>query len=290
VTKPLLSVVIPTWNRAQLVCEAVGSALQQRPGAVEVIVVDDASTDDTVARLENTYGSRIRLLQRASQGGPGAARNAGAALASGEFVGFLDSDDVWRDGKLDAELRVFAEFPEANTVVSDSQSYFEGALDGPTRFTQNGLLAATQGRVRNADDCNWLWTNSTLTAHTCGITVRREVLARIGRCLFAEDLRCCEDWEFQMRVYQLGHVFVLPEVLESVRRFNDDSRLGRGIPGQERTRAQELLLLRSRLVVIERSQSWLHGLRPELAAELERFRLETEAQLARLSAKAMIAS
>ena len=289
-TKPLLSVVIPTWNRAHFVCDAVESAFKQRPGAVEVIVVDDASTDDTVALLESTFGSRIRLLQRASRGGPGAARNAGAALASGEFVGFLDSDDVWLDGKFDAELRVFAEFPEANTVVSDSQSYFEGEPDGPTRFAQNGLLAATQGRVTNADDCDWLWTNSTLTAHTCGITARREVLARIGDCLFAEDLPCCEDWEFQLRVFQLGHVFVLPEVLESVRRFNDDSRLGRGIPGQDRTREQELMLLRSRLVVIERSQSWLHGLRPDLGAERDRFRLETEAQFARLTAKAMIAS
>ena len=255
-----------------------------------MIVVDDASTDGTAELLQQTFGARIRLLRRASRGGPGAARNAGAALASGEFVGFLDSDDVWRDGKLDAELRVFAEFPEANGVVSDCQSFYEGKPDGPTRFAQNGLLAATRGRVRNADHCDWLWTNSTLAAHTCGITIRRSALAQLGRTLFAEDVPCCEDWEFQLRVFQLGNVFVLPQVFESVRRFNDDTRLGRGIPGQERTREQELMLLRSRLAVIERSKSWLHGLRPDLATELERFRRETEAQFARLTAKVMIAS
>jgi glycosyltransferase involved in cell wall biosynthesis len=268
----------------------VESALKQRAGAVEVIVVDDASSDGTVELLQETYGAQIRVLQLESRRGPGAARNAGALLANGEFVAFLDSDDVWLDGKLDAELRVFSEFPEANAVVSDSQSFFEGKLDGPSRFAQNGLLVATQGCVRLADECGWLWTNSTLTAHTCGVTVRREVLAQLGRRLFADDLRCCEDWEFQMRVYHLDRVVVLPEVYSSVRRFNDGLRLGRGIPGQERTREQELMLLRARLAVIERSKSWLHRVSADLAAELERFRTETEAQLAGLSAKVMIAS
>ena len=289
-TNPLLSVVIPTWNRAHIVCEAVESALKQRAGAVEVIVVDDASTDGTAELLKKTFGSRIHLLQLGSRRGPGAARNAGALLACGEFIAFLDSDDVWLEGKLDAELRVFEEFPEANAVVSDSQSFFEGDADGPRRFAQNGLLAATQSRVRFADECDWLWTNSTLTAHTCGITVRRKVLTQLGRRLFADDLACCEDWEFQMRVYHLGRVVVLPEVYSSVRRFNDASRLGRGIPGQERTREQELMLVRARLAVIEGSKSWLKELRPELAAELERFRVETEAQFARLTAKVKVAS
>ena len=255
-----------------------------------MIVVDDASTDGTASVLQETFGSQVRVLQLGSRGGPGAARNAGALLASGEFVAFLDSDDVWLPGKLDAELRVFGDFPDANAVVSDSRSFFEGEADGPSRFAQNGLLAATRGRVRFADDCNWLWTNSMLTAHTCGITVRREVLAQLGERLFAEDLPCCEDWEFQLRVYNLGGVMVLPEVYSSVRRFNDESRLGRGIPGQERTREQDLMLLRARLAVIERSKSWLHGLRPNLAGELERFRRETEAQFARLTTKVMIAS
>ena len=289
-TKRLLSVVIPTWNRAHIVCEAVASALRQRAGAVEVVVVDDASTDGTVELLREAFGAQIQLLQLESRRGPGAARNAGALLAGGEFVAFLDSDDVWLDGKLDAELGVFEQFPEANAVVSDSQSFFADEPDGPNRFAQNGLLAATRGRVRWADDCGWLWTNSTLTAHTCGITVRRKVLAPLGRRLFADDLPCCEDWEFQMRVCHLGQVVVLPEVYSSVRRFNDGSRLGRGIPGQDRTREQELMLLRARLAVIERSKSWLSGLRADLAAELERFGRETEAQLARLSAKVMIAS
>ena len=284
-TNPLLSVVIPTWNRAHIVCEAVDSALKQRPGQVEVIVVDDGSTDGTAGLLKQTFGSRIHLLPLAVRRGPGGARNAGALLACGEFLAFLDSDDIWLPGKFDAEQRVFAEFPDANAVISDTLGFFEGEPDGSSRFAQNGLLAATQGRVRLAEDCDWLWTNSMNTAHLCGITLRRKALAQLGRKLFTADLACCEDWDFQMRLYHLGQVVVLPEVHSWVRRFDDGTRLGRAIPGQAPTRDQKLALLRSRLAVIGESGSWAHGLREDLAAELERFRVEMDAEYKRLTTK-----
>jgi glycosyltransferase involved in cell wall biosynthesis len=274
VKSPLLSVVIPSWNRAQLVCDAVNSALAQGNGEVEVIVVDDASTDATVEVLEASFGSRVRLLRLEHRRGPGGARNAGARLARGELVGFLDSDDVWLPGKLAAELEVLGQFPEAEVVVSDSQNFFEGKADGDSRFAQNGLLEATGGGVRMAHDCRWLWTNSMNTVHTCAITVRREALSRLGDRLFAEDLVCCEDWEFQMRLYHSCRVLVLPQVWSHVRRFNDASRSGRGVPGRPTTPEQERMLLRSRLTVMERA-GWLQGLDANLASELDRFRVQT---------------
>jgi len=274
VKSPLLSVVIPTWNRAQLVCDAVDSALAQRDGEVEVIVVDDASTDATAEVLEASFGARIQLLRLEHRRGPGGARNAGARLAHGELVGFLDSDDVWLPGKLDAELAVLVQFPEAEVVVSDSQNFFEGEADGESRFAQNGLLDATGGAVRMAHDCRWLWTNSMNTVHTCSITMRRAALSRLGDRLFAEDLVCCEDWEFQMRLYHSCRVVVLPQVWSHVRRFNDNSRSGRNVPGRPTTPEQELMLLRSRLTVMERAD-WLQGLEANLASELERFQAKT---------------
>ena len=275
---PLLSVVIPTWNRAQVVCDAVHSALAQREGEVEVIVVDDASTDATASVLEREFGSRIRFARLEHRRGAGGARNAGARLARGEFIGFLDSDDVWLAGKLEAELAVFAQFPEAEIVVSDSQNFFEGERDGSSRFAQNGLMEATNSEVRRADECAWLWTNSMNTAHTCAITVRREALLKLGERLFAEDLVCCEDWEFQMRLYHRYRVMVLPQVLSHVRRFEDESRSGRAVPGRPATSEQEALLLQSRLKVMNRSH-WLTGLDSRLAAELERFREDTVARV-----------
>jgi glycosyltransferase involved in cell wall biosynthesis len=278
-TTPLLSVVIPTWNRARLVCEAVESALGQKEGRVEVIVVDDGSTDGTADALARGFGSRIRVLRLPARRGVGAARNAGVRLATGELLAFLDSDDLWRPGKLDAELRAFECFPGAEAVVSDSLVFTEGRADEQSRFEMNGLLAASEGRVRWMSECRWLWTNSQNGVATCSLTLRRSALARLGETLFAEDLVSCEDWELELRVYHLCRVVVLPEVWSWVRRLDDGARLGRATPGKPPTREEEMCLLRDRLKVVERSH-WLTGLDSYLVAELERFREDTARRLA----------
>ncbi len=281
-TRPLLSVVIPTRNRAGLVCEAIESALNQRSGHVEVIVVDDASTDGTASVLERSFASRIHLVRMPSRRGAGAARNAGVRLARGELVAFLDDDDLWLPGKLDAELSVFERFPDAEAVVSDSLTFVEGQAAAQSFFARNGLLAATQGQVRWVSECRWLWTNSMNGVAMCSITLRRSIVDRLGDKWFAEDLISCEDWELEMRVYHQCRVAVLPEVLAWVRCLDDGARLGRAAPGKPRTREQEMSLLRDRLTVMERSQ-WLTGLDADLAAELERFRDTNARQLARLA-------
>lgn len=274
-TRPLLSVVIPTWNRARLVPEAVESALAQGAGRVEVIVVDDASDDGTAGRLERRFGERITLVRRAERGGPGAARNDGVNAARGHLLAFLDSDDLWLPGKLDAELRLFERFPEAEAVVSDSLVFQEGRPSGRTWFDSNGLLAAAGGRARWLGECPWLWTNWQNTLAICSITLRRDALARLGRPAFSEDLDSCEDWELELRLYSGGRVLVLPEVWAHVRRFEDGTRPGRRLPGQPATRR----VLRDRLSVLERARG-LRGLAPELFRELERGLAVTARQLA----------
>lgn len=281
-TAPLLSVVIPTWNRAQLVCEAVESALAQRPGAVEVIVVDDGSTDGTAELLERQYGSEVRSLRMPERRGPGAARNAGVRVATGTLLAFLDSDDLWLPGKLGAELRMFERFPDAEAVISDSLGFLGGQPEASTRFARNGLMEATGGAVRLLGDCRWPWTDSRNGVATCSITVRRSALPRLGTPLFAEDLLNCEDWEFEMRVYHECRVIVLPEVWSQIRRFDDGTRIGRAVSGQPPTREQELGYLRDRLKVMERAH-WLTGLDPFLANELAQYRADTVRQLAQFA-------
>ena len=281
---PRLSVVIPTWNRAHLVCDAVESALAQGP-QVEVIVVNDGSTDETHKVLTRRFGSRIRLLRTPSRLGVGAARNAGVRVATGELLAFLDSDDVWLSKKQDAELQLLERFPQADGVVSDSVSFVDGQRSETTCFAGNGLLTACRGEARWVSECPWLWTNSKNGVAISSITLRRSALASFGKSLFAEDLICCEDWEFQMRVFHRYRIVVSPEVLACVRRFDDGSRPGRAMPGKPRNADQELVLLRDRLAVMKRSH-WLSELDAALASELERFRNETEGELARLTASA----
>jgi len=278
-TQPLLSVVIPTWNRAAMVSDAVASALGQRGGQVEVIVVDDGSTDDTANMLQRTFGSQITLLQLPERLGVSAARNAGTRLATGELVAYLDSDDLWLPGKLDAELRLFEKFPDAAAVVSDSLRFVNGQPDRQSRFGMIGLLAASEGQVRPVSECQWLWTNSMKGAQMSAITLRRQIFDLLEGPLFAEDLIWCEDWEFQMRLFHSSLVIVFPEVWTQARCMDDGARLGRWNPGKPLTREQEVGLLRARLKVMERA-SWLTGLDSHLAVELERFRHDTIRQLA----------
>lgn len=281
-TLPLLSVVIPTRNRAQLVCEAIESALSQREGQVEVIVVDDGSTDNTSEVLAEHFGSHILFLRQPERRGAGAARNAGIRVARGHLLAFLDDDDLWLPGKLEAELSAFEHFPDAEAVVSDSLTFVEEQAAAQSFFARNGLLAATQGEPRLTTECGWLWTNSLNGVAMCSITLRRSVLDRMGETWFPEDLTTCEDWEFEMRVYHRCAVVALPQVYSWVRRLDDGVRIGRAAPGKPPTQEQQISLLRDRLKVMERSH-WLSGLSSDLAAELERYRNETRHQLAELA-------
>lgn len=277
--QPVVSVVIPTWNRAGVVCEAVESALSQRENGLEIIVVDDGSTDNTSGLLLSRFGPRIRLLQLPRRLGIGAARNAGVSVATGQLLAFLDSDDVWLPGKLDAELEVLKRYPNAEAIVSDSQVFIEGQPNPTTWFGANGLLQATGAQIGWLKEFPWVWGHWKNTVAMCSITLRRSALDRIGEPMFPEDLINGEDWELEMRVYNGCHVVVLPEVWSHVRRIFDDARPGRGFPGKPFTQEQKLNLLRDKLKILERTLK-LSNLRPDVAQELESCRTVTAEELA----------
>ena len=280
---PRLSVVIPTWNRAQLVCEAIESALSQRGGDVEVIVVDDGSTDGTSDVVEQRFGRLVKLLGMPCRSGAGAARNAGVRQARGDLLAFLDSDDLWLPGKLEAELAVLDRFPGAEAIVSDSRFIADGHLSAGSRFAENGALAATQGRAGWVEESPWLWTVSYNGVSTCAITLCRQAVTKLGQPLFALDHISCEDWELEVRLYQECRVVALPEAWSHVRYIDDGTRIGRACPGKHRNREQEIALLRDRLIVMGRSIR-PDKLTPALAAAMEHYRSACSQELAQLEA------
>ena len=97
-----VSVVIPTYNRADFICDAIDSVLNQTHSNIEIIVVDDGSTDNTSAVLEK-YQDRIKIIRQENQG-CSAARNSGIRFCSGNYVAFLDSDDKWLPQKTEEQL------------------------------------------------------------------------------------------------------------------------------------------------------------------------------------------
>jgi glycosyltransferase involved in cell wall biosynthesis len=125
----VVSVVIPTHDRATLVTRAVDSVLAQEGAELEVIVVDDGSTDDTREVISARYGSDERVVYVFQEhAGVAGARNAGLARARGELVAFLDSDDWWRPGKLALQLACLARVPEAGMIWTEMNAV-DGAGD-----------------------------------------------------------------------------------------------------------------------------------------------------------------
>ena len=100
---PLVSVVMPAYNSADFIAQSLTCALSQSYCNVEIIVVDDGSTDNTV-EIVSSYGDNITLIQQ-QNAGSASARNRGAAAASGEWLAFLDSDDLWTDDKIERLCR-----------------------------------------------------------------------------------------------------------------------------------------------------------------------------------------
>ncbi|MBW2252437.1 MAG: glycosyltransferase family 2 protein, partial [Deltaproteobacteria bacterium] len=109
--KPLVTVIIPTYNRGWILKEAIDSVLSQDFEDFELIVVDDGSTDNTCDILDG-YARDIIVLRQDNRG-VSAARNAGIAFASGHFIAFLDSDDLWLPGKLSMQIDFFDSNPDA---------------------------------------------------------------------------------------------------------------------------------------------------------------------------------
>jgi teichuronic acid biosynthesis glycosyltransferase TuaG len=105
-TPPLVTVIIPTCNSAAFIDDALDSVLAQTFQDFEIIVIDDASTDATVARVKARSDDRLMLVELPKNVGPGASRNAGIQRAAGRYLAFLDSDDIWQPTKLEAQLAV----------------------------------------------------------------------------------------------------------------------------------------------------------------------------------------
>jgi glycosyltransferase involved in cell wall biosynthesis len=184
-----VTVVIPCFNAAPFIADALRSVFDQQVGAIEVIVVDDGSVDDSVAIAESFPA--VRVVRQANRG-PAAARNLGVAHARGRLVAFLDADDVWLPGKLASQLALLESEPQVS-VVYGAFYFWRPQQGAETLVTHPPDMEAA---VRSG----WLYPEILLDSLICIITavVRRDVFDELGG--FDEQLRTGEDYEFWIRV------------------------------------------------------------------------------------------
>jgi glycosyltransferase involved in cell wall biosynthesis len=202
---PTASVVIPTYNRAHLVLRAVRSVLDQTFADFEVIVADDASTDDTEAVVGALDDPRVRYLRCERNGGNAAARNLGWRSARGRFICFLDSDDEYRPAFLERVIDAFEQAPPEVGFLWTGITRVEETATGRNRATE---LIWQPGPAPD----RYLQFLHTLRVGTdYGFSVRREAFDVVGP--FDEQLRVAVDRDFILRIVQHYGFIALPEPL-----------------------------------------------------------------------------
>jgi glycosyltransferase involved in cell wall biosynthesis len=179
VNAPLVSVVVPAFQAEAYLAEALDSALRQDHDAVELIVVDDGSTDRTA---EIAAAAPVQLVRR-EQGGPAAARNSGLAVARGEFVTILDADDLWPPNRLSLQLAHLAANPEQGVVLGLAEVFL------------------SPGESRPAHDPGFA-DGERVAGHPATMLARREVFDVVGP--FDETLRLSEDIDWLARSSDAG--------------------------------------------------------------------------------------
>lgn len=209
---PTCSVIIPTYNRASMIHHAIRSVLQQTFADLELLVIDDGSTDNTREVVAGISDPRIRLLVRKKNEGQNPARNYGIALATGEFIAFLDSDDEWLPTMLEQQISNFRKNPE----IDCSYSWLgverkDGLRQTINRFKLEGDVypsALTQGYI----------------APTITLMVRSNCFTEIG--MFDPYLTSCEDDDICLRLAKRYRFGLIPQALAVIRYHEDDRITG----------------------------------------------------------------
>jgi len=203
----MVSVIIRTFNRAHSISQAINSALRQTYTDFEILVVDDGSTDDTPQAVQSFADSRIRVLRHHTNLGVGAACNTGIRAANGEYIAWLDSDDLWCPEKLQRQVAFLQRYPEVDAVFSDVCIH-DKDIEVPSltehmrafRTTVDGRPFGSEFVVSQRQ--MYLCLLQEVPIKPTALVVRRSVFDKVG--VFDESARSGEDWEFLLRLARVS--------------------------------------------------------------------------------------
>lgn len=213
---PLVSVVMPAYNAARYILEAIDSILRQDYSPIEIVLVDDGSTDNTVSLVE-ARAPAARIIRQANAG-VGAARNTGLRAATGDFVCFLDADDGWFPGKVSTQVGYLEANPDVGAVYHRWQVVRPNA-DGHYDISPPPVAGDAVG-IDN-EKSGWLYKKLLLdcVVHTSTIMLRRTIAERVG--LFDTHLVNGEDYDFWLRLSRLSRIDKLDTVFSFYRETAD---------------------------------------------------------------------
>ena len=228
---PKISVIMPTYNCGDYICEAIDSILSQTYNNFELLIIDDGSTDNTEVLINSYNNTKIKYYRIDPSGKPSIARNVGLTKATGEFILFCDADDLLPSATLQQKINFIQKFPEAALIFTDylyfrgkeeekdfeEYSYFQKNNNFIKSFPCN-LIAHTHGNffLFNKNIRQQLLIK--LFIHTSTVMVSKTAISTCG--LFDETLTFGEDWDLWLRIsdeYQIG---CIDEILCYARKWN----------------------------------------------------------------------
>jgi glycosyltransferase involved in cell wall biosynthesis len=203
-TKPLVSVIIPAYNAARFVAEAVRSALAQEYATKEIIVINDGSTDDTLDVLK-TFGSAIRIIDQ-KNGGPAVARNAGLHAAHGRYIAFLDADDVWLPGKVAAQVAHLDGAMDVGAVYTAWQIW---KPDASGIYSLLRSLPSMDDVQPDDENSGWIYNRLLFDCGmlTTTVMLRASLVDMVGD--FDVGLRVGEDYDYWLRLARIAKIHKL---------------------------------------------------------------------------------
>jgi len=229
--KPAVSVIIPTYNRGWIIKEAVDSVLSQEFYNFELIVVDDGSADNSSDILAS-YGDRIKVVKQENKG-VSSARNRGIASSSGEYIAFLDSDDLWLPGKLSAQLAFFESNPGALICQTEEIWVKKGKRVNPGK------------RHKKMSGFYFEKALELCMVSPSAVMVKKNLFDMEG--LFDETLPACEDYDMWLRV-NCRHPIYLIDTPLVIKRGGHHDQLS-GMHSLDKYRIQSIIkLIENRLL------------------------------------------
>jgi len=216
-----ISVVIPAYNAAEFILESINSVLLQSVPVHEIIVVDDGSTDNTFALCNKLAKNEptLKLISQQNQG-VSSARNKGINCAEGNWVAFLDSDDIWLPKKIELQLNLLKYYPEIKMILTDELLFADDQIISQSVYLNTSFASQLPTQPGPIDKImTFLLTESFVS--TSSVLVNKKLLVKSG--LFNTNISICEDRELWIKLANNAKVGLVPEVLVRKRQFHGNN-------------------------------------------------------------------
>ena len=228
---PVVSIIIPCYNAASFIADAINSVLGQTYNSFEIILINDGSTDNTMEVL-NKFSHDNRLIYYCQTNeGLSAARNKGVELAKGEYIALLDADDIWLPQKLAQQMMLFSSDPAVDMVFTDFATFDSTGVVASSKLPDKGVELVTYSELfaRN----NFIYPST--------VMIRKSIFSECGG--FDTALRSIEDYDMWLRIARRHKIACIPAPLVSIRQH--DSNMSTNVAR----------MLEYELVVLEKNRS-----------------------------------